>query len=111
LLPHTIFENVSELFSLLLHQLKEDFLMGHQVVDQLLRLMLFSKLFNFNVSSSGIWQLENIWLEIGKTMLQELGSQTENVGTINQIDLLAMEYLNKLNTITSDMQKFKISAT
>jgi hypothetical protein len=85
--------------------------MGHQVVDQLLRLMLFSKLFNFNVSTSGIWQLENIWLEIGKTMLQGIGSLTENVGTIDQIDSLTMEYVNKIAIITKDMKNFKISIT
>lgn len=74
--------------------------MSHQVVDQLLRLMLFAKLFNFNVSSSGIWQLENIWLEIGKTMLKEIGNHSEKVSTIDQIDTLAMEYVNKIVTIT-----------
>ena len=54
-LPLVIFENVSEIFSILLHQIKEDFIMGQTVIEQLLRLMLFAKLFGFNLGTSSIW--------------------------------------------------------
>ena len=95
----------------MLHQLKEDFLMGQTIVEQLLRLMLFAKLFGFNLGTSSIWQQENIWLEIGKVMIKDIGKDGENVMPIEKMDELAMDYVGTIRNVTTDMQRFKISTT
>lgn len=76
--------------------------MGNNITEQLLRLMLFAKLFGFNLQASGIWQLENIWLEIGKYLMKDINKSTtaENVKPIEQIDNVAMEYVMKLRYVT-----------
>ena len=76
--------------------------MGNNITEQLLRLMLFAKLFGFNLQASGIWQLENIWLVIGKYLMKDINKSTtaENVKPIEQIDNVAMEYVMKLRYVT-----------
>ena len=76
--------------------------MGNNITEQLLRLMLFAKLFGFNLQASSIWQLENIWLEIGKYLMKDINKSTtaENVKPIEQIDNVAMEYVMKLRYVT-----------
>ena len=85
--------------------------MGQTIVEQLLRLMLFAKLFGFNLGTSSIWQQENIWLEIGKVMIKDIGKDGENVMPIEKMDEVAMDYVGTIRNVTTDMQRFKISTT
>jgi hypothetical protein len=83
--------------------------MGQPVVKQLLRLMLFAKLFGFNLSTSGIWQLVNIWLEIGKELLKSVqGTNGDVVMPINELKQVALGYVGKIRYITEDMQNFNV---
>ena len=65
--------------------------------------MLFAKLFGFNLKTSGIWQIEDIWLEIGKVMMKDIGKTGENVMPIEKVDDFAMEYVSMIRNITADM--------
>lgn len=56
--------------------------------------------------------MENIWLEIGKNMMKEIGkTEGENVMPIEKMDEVAMEYVSTIRNVTADMQRFKISTT
>jgi hypothetical protein len=77
-LPYTIYDNVADLFTILMTALKDDYILNAKITEQLLRLMLFAKLFGIAVHNSGIWQLENIWLEIGKCLMKDISAARES---------------------------------
>ena len=89
-LPSAIYDNLLESFHLFLDALKPDLLTtdSREGVEQLLRLMLFAKLFNIEIPVKGwgsvlrriqqdldtasVWQINNIWLEIAKYRMQDI---------------------------------------
>lgn len=94
-LPSEIYDNLLESFHLFLEALKPDLLTtdSRDGVEQLLRLLLFAKLFNIEIplkgrgsvlrrihqdlDSASVWQINNIWIEIAKFRMQDIASQKD----------------------------------